>query len=198
MIDSTHIQSSHIFNPSIGKSILLYCIILLSACTGTTPEKTEIEETMLHQAGKGYVIFLNVPDTTFYLLQVKDEIRVPEKCGFKSIMNDTLSIRDLAIDSTIKYSLDQNIYGIGTYSGNEYFELLTDSAPKNFKFRTNIGDLITLMSCLCHPVGEIHNCVYSETNANSCTSRLAHRVGKSIWVHKCEIKCSQGYNACCN
>ncbi|HZV70931.1 MAG TPA: hypothetical protein VFG10_15350 [Saprospiraceae bacterium] len=180
------------------KNILLCCVVLISACTGTTPEKAEIKETMLHKSGKGYVIFLNIPDTTFYLLQVLDEVRVPEKCGFKSLVNDTLAVQDLANDSTIKYSLDENIYGIGSYRGNEYFELLTDSALKNFKMRDNIGDLISLISCLCHPVGEIHTCVNGEINAGTCKSRLAHKVGKAIWVHQCEITCSQGYNACCN
>ncbi len=169
------------------------------ACT-SGPVKPQIKGSLLHQSGKGYTIFLDVRDTTFYMVQFRDSLpyRVPEACSFESKVNDTLTIRDMASAKLIPYSLDQNIYGIGMYTGNEYFELLTDGASKNFSLRTNIGDLISLISCQCHPVGEIHNCPNNGDDDYSCVSRNAHRVGKAIWVNKCEIQCSQGYKACCN
>jgi hypothetical protein len=179
---------------------IFFCVALaILACSGGV-SKPVIKGSLLHQTGKGYTLFVNVLDTTFYMIQFKDSIPfpVPEACSFQSKVNDTLTIKDLATDSLIRYSLDQNLYGIGTYTGNEYFELLTDGASKDFSFRNNIGDLISLISCQCHPVGEIHNCPNNGNDDYSCISRNAHRVGKDIWLNKCEIQCSQGYKACCN
>jgi hypothetical protein len=134
------------------------------------------------------------------MIQYKDSIPfpVPEQSDFHGMVKDTLTIMNLKDSTLIHYALDQNIYGIGKYSSNEYFELLTDSSPKGFKLRNNIGDLISLMSCLCHPAGEIHTCQSGGSGAQSCTTRLAHKVGKAIWTRTCDITCSQGYNACCN
>ncbi|MEP6796244.1 MAG: hypothetical protein ABJB16_18090 [Saprospiraceae bacterium] len=187
------------FSNSLMKAIPIFFIVSMLACS-TGPAKPVIKGSLLHQTGKGYTLFVNLLDTTFYMIQFKDSIPfpVPEASSFQSKVNDTLTIKDLANDSLIRYSLDQNLYGIGTYTGNEYFELLTDGAAKDFKFRDNIGDLISLISCQCHPVGEIHNCPNNGDNDYSCISRNAHRVGKDIWVNKCEIQCSQGYKACCN
>lgn len=181
------------------KSILFLFIFSMLACSAG-PSKPVLRGSLLHQSGKGYTLFVNLLDTTFYMIQFRDSlpIPVPEACSFQSRINDTLTIKDIATDKLIRYSLDQNVYGIGMYTGNEYFELLTDGASKNFSIRNNIGDLISLISCQCHPVGEIHNCPNNGDNDYSCISRNAHRVGKDIWVNKCEITCSQGYKACCN
>lgn len=164
------------------------------------PEKPVIKGTLLHQTGKGYTIFVNLLDTTFYMIQFRDTIPfpVPEASSFVSKINDTLTIKDLISDKLIRYILDEEVYGLGIYTGNEYFELLTDGAAKNFKLRNNIGDLISLMSCQCHPVGEIHNCPHNGTDNYSCITRNMHRVGKENWINNCEIRCSQGYQACCN
>ncbi len=181
------------------KAILFFFIVTMIACSAG-PTKPVIKGTLLHQTGKGYTLFVNLVDTTFYMIQFRDSLSfpVPEACSFQSRVNDTLIIKDMANDSLIRYSLDQNMYGLGTFTGNEYFELLTDGAAKNFNFRNNIGDLISLMSCHCYPVGQIHNCPNNGADDYSCISRNAHRVGKDIWVNKCEISCSQGYKACCN
>lgn len=156
--------------------------------------------SLMHQTGKGYTVFCDTRDTVFYMIQYKDSIPfpVPEEADFQKMVADTLTILNLKDSSLIQYHLDQNVYGLGKYTNNEYFELLTDSSPKGFKLRNNIGDLITLMSCLCHPAGEEHNCQTGGKTEQTCSTRLVHKVGKEIWTRTCDITCSQGYNACCN
>ncbi|MEP6646691.1 MAG: hypothetical protein ABJC12_06355 [Saprospiraceae bacterium] len=179
---------------------LLWCsLFIIVACAGCN-SKPELKGSLMHVSGKNFSIFVNLRDTSFYLIQLRDtvSVKIPNNCDFLALDNDTLFLKDLNTSQTVHFNLDKNIYGIGSYRGNEYFELLTDSGRHGFKFRSNVGDLVSLMSCHCFPTGETHNCTYGGTNTLSCSSRLAHKVGKETWFHSCEVSCAQGYSSCCN
>lgn len=190
----------HALNDMPTMKPIMFCLALALLACSTRTSKKEVKGSLLHQSGKGYTLLLSLPDTSFYLIQFRDSmpVPVPDICSLQSFANDTLTIKDWSSGRIIQYSLNQNVFGIGKYTGNEYFELLTDSAPKDFKFRTNAGDLISLISCLCYPVGEIHNCSNAGDSDYHCISRYSHKVGKAMWTHNCEISCSQAYKACCN
>ena len=180
------------------KTIFLCIASVFMSCAGMTPKSKSPEGNLLHQSGKGFTLFLNRADTSFYLLQRIDSITVPAICSFDSYTRDSLSIKDLTTSQIIKYKIDRNIYGIGFYKGNEFFELLTDGKKGDINFRSNLADLIGLMSCLCHPISEIHTCAQGGTGTESCEFRMARKVGYDTWLHSCQINCNHGYSACCN
>ncbi len=179
--------------------LIFICILsVLVACHGESRKPGTGEGNMVHQSGKGFTLFLNKTDTSFYLLQRKDSILVPADCSFNSYDKDSLTIKDLKTSEIIRYKVDHNIYGIGFYKGNEFFELLTSGKLGELKYRDNLPDLIPLMSCLCHPIAEVHTCAQGGVGIDFCNYRMARLEKDGAWIHNCQVSCAQGYNACCN
>ena len=181
------------------KYLVLGIALLILACTPGKPKSTKATKgILLYQSGKGYTLFFNATDTSFYLIQHMDMLEVPSTCGFVAYKKDSLTIRDLSTSLTIRYQLDENIFGIGSYIGNELLEFLMNNTSDGITFRTDLSDLIGLMPCLCYPVGEVHTCAHGGLGAQSCEHRLGRKVGYKTWIHICQVTCSQGYDACCN
>lgn len=179
------------------KTFLL--VFLISCALGKTVETNfPINSNLLMSQHSKHTIFYNKVAKVFYFIQYHNKPAITGSVSLVEYKSGSLSIRDNK-GTTYVFTPNDNIVGVGSFSGTAYNDWVVSTADGDTKFGADVdGGDIEELSCSCKEDGTKNTCEHGGVGSTSCNVTDGGGAGTVNWTNTCGVSCKTGYYACCN